>query len=191
MKSTSAISACLCLFATSALAETLVTPPYASNPPWKNITDKRNSQGHVREWIPATQTESNILDIVTEQKFFTIKNGDPAAMVARIANGAKGSCDSVRANGLKRGTENGYPVAYGQVYCQHQKGTPFDVTIFVKAMVGHQAMYVVQREFQRPTETNGVAGVVVMNKPSDVQALMAGQVAGDKYLASAVKLNPK
>jgi hypothetical protein len=191
MKSTSAIAAGLCLFATSALAETLITPPYPSSPLWKNITDKGNAQGHIREWIPANQTEANILDILTEQKFFIIKNGDPAAMVARIASGAKGNCDGLRANGPKRGTENGYPVAYGQVYCQHQKGTPFDVTIFIKAIGGHDALYVVQREFHVPTQKNGVAGVVVMSKPSDVQALMTAQVAGDKYLASAVELSPK
>ena len=191
MNTTRVVVACLCLSTMPALAETLVMPPCPSSPPWKKITDKGNAQAHLREWIPANQTEANILDILTEQKFFTIKNGDPAAMVARIANGAKGACEGLRANGPKRGNENGYPVAYGQIYCHHQKGTPFDVTIFVKAIGGHDALYVVQREFHRPTQESGVAGVVIMNKFEDVRAMMAEQVAGDKYLASAVKLNAK
>jgi hypothetical protein len=112
-------------------------------------------------------------------------------MIVSIAQGAQSACDALRVNGPKTGTENGYPVAYGQIYCSHQKGTSFDVTIFVKAIGGHDGLYVVQREFHRPPQENGVAGVVVMNKPEDAQALLAAQVAADKYLVSAVKLNPK
>lgn len=192
MKSIAAIAtACLWLFATSAFAETLVVPPYPAKPAWKNITDKGNAQGHVREWIPADQTESNILDILTEQKFYTVKNGDPAAMITNIATGAQSACDHLRVNGPKRGSESGYPIAYGQVYCSHQKGTPFDVTIFIKAIGGHDGLYVVQREFHRPAQENGVAGVVVLPKGEDPGAFLAAQVAADKYLVSQVKLNPK
>lgn len=191
MKFVSLIAICVCLFATSALAETLVVPPYPAKLAWKNITDKGNERAKIVEWIPADQSENNIRDILTEQVFYTIKNGDPAAMVASIATGAQAACDYLRANGPKRGTENGYPVAYGQIYCSHQKGTAFDVDIFIKAIGGHDALYVVQREFHRPTQENGVAGVVVLQKGEDPAAFLAAQVTADKYLVSAVKLSPK
>ncbi len=180
----------LALFAPVAMAETMVTPPYPAKPAWKLITDKGNAQAHIREWIPAGQSENNILDILTEQTFFTIKNGNPAAMIANIAQGAQSACDSLRVNGPKRATENGYPVAYAQIYCGHQKGTPFDVTIFIKAIGGREALYVVQREFHRATQ-GGPAGVVSFDRPEDAKALLADQSAADKYLASAVRLNAK
>ncbi len=189
-KAVPATVAAVSLFAQIASAETLVTPPYPSKSAWRLITDRGNAQAHIREWIPADQSESNILDILTEQKFFTVKNGDPSAMIASIAQGAQSACDSLRVNGPKRASENGYPVAYGQIYCGHQKDTPFDVTIFIKAIGGHDALYVVQREFHRPTQ-GGPAGVVSFDRPEDAKALLAEQAAADKYLASSVKLNAK
>lgn len=185
----------LCLFAAGAFAgsgEKLTVPPYPGKPAWKNITDKGNAQQHLREWIPSNQTEATIRDILTEQIFYAARGADPAAFVRNFLIGAARACDRVRVNGPTRQTQNGYAVAYAQVYCVHQRGTPFDVDIFLKAIGGKDALYVVQREFRRPMQPGAAPGVVAFPKDqmAQMKARLAAQAAADKFLASAVQLCP-
>ncbi|HEX3943701.1 MAG TPA: hypothetical protein VHW69_06415 [Rhizomicrobium sp.] len=187
-----AVALVLALVSTSAFAETLVVPPYPANPAWKNITDKANADQKLMEWIPANQSENAIDDILTEQVFFRLKNVDPSLLIGNIFKSSMQACDRIRTNGPTRQMENGYPVAYAQVYCGHQKGTTIDVDIFMKAMSGHDGMYVVQREFHRPADSGGVPGVVSFGKNGDAQmkAFMAAHSAANDYLASKVRLCP-
>jgi hypothetical protein len=183
-----AIALVLALISTSAFAETLVVPPYPANPAWKKITDKANADQKLLEWIPANQSENAINDILTEQVFFRLKNVNPALLIGNIFKNTAQACDRVRTNGPAHQTENGYPVAYAQIYCGHQKGTTIDVDIFLKAMGGHDGMYVVQREFHRPVDSGGVPGVISFAKGQDVKAFMDARAAANDYLASKVKL---
>lgn len=180
----------LSLAYTTAFAETFVVPPYPANPPWKAITNKENADQKLMEWIPANQSETVIDDILTEQVFYRLKNVDPAMFMQTIVKGTAQACDHVRVNGPTRKTESGYPVAYAQIYCGHQKGTTIDVDIFVKAIGGHDAMYVAQREFHRPAAFGGVPGVVSFAKGQDAQmkAFTAAHAAADNYLVSQVHL---
>jgi hypothetical protein len=188
-----AVALMVALVSTSAFAETLVAPPYPSNPPWKNITNKANADQKLMEWIPANQSENAINDILTEQAFYRLKNVDPALLVGNIFKQTAQACDRVRTNGPTRQTENGYPVAYAQIYCGHQKGTTIDVDIFLKAMGGHDGMYVVQREFHRPVDAGGTPGVISFAKGQDAQmkAFMGARTTANDYLVKQVKLLPK
>jgi hypothetical protein len=171
-------------------AETLMAAPYPANAPWKNITDKANGEQKLLEWIPADQNENAINDILTEQVFYKLKSADPAMFIGNIITGSTQACDRIRVNGPTRQTENGYPVAYAQIYCGHQKGTTIDVDIFIKAIGGHDAMYVVQREFHRPAASGGVPGVISFAKNQDAQmkAFTAAYAAANDYLVSKVHL---
>jgi hypothetical protein len=186
-----AIALMLAFASTSAMSETLVVPPYPANPAWKNITDKANADQKLMEWIPANQGENAIDDILTEQVFYQMKNTDPAKLINNIFQQSAQACDRVRVNGPTRQTENGYPVAYGQVYCGHQKGTAIDVDIFLKAIGGHNALYVVQREFHRPMDAGSVPGVISFAKGANVRGFMDARAAADGYLANSVKLLPR
>ena len=97
---------------------------------------------------------------------------------------ARAGSPSARVNGPKAASENGYRVAYAQAYCVNQTGAALDVDIFIKAVAGKDALYVVQREFHRPTE-KGVAGV----RSASLDQIKA-QVAADKFLVSQVQLCP-
>lgn len=185
-----AVALMLSLASTSAFAETLVVPAYPANPAWKNITNKANADQKLMEWIPANQNENAIGDILTEQVFFQLKNVDPARLVSNIFQQSAGACDRVRVNGPTRQTENGYPVAYGQVYCGHQKGTSIDVDMFIKAIGGHDGLYVVQREFHRPVDAGGVPGVISFANAAQMKAFMGARSAANDYLAKQVKLVP-
>jgi hypothetical protein len=171
-------------------AETLMVAPYPANPPWKNITDKANDEQKLLEWIPADQNENAINDILTEQVFYKLKNADPAMLIGSIFKSSAQACDRIRVNGPIRQTESGYPVAYAQIYCGHQKGTTIDVDIFIKAIGGHDAMYVVQREFHRPVAPGGVPGVIsfAKNQGAQMRAFMAARTVANDYLVSKTKL---
>jgi hypothetical protein len=187
-----AVALLLALAPTSALAEKLVVSPYPATPPWKNITDKANADQKLLEWIPANQSENAIDDILTEQVFFRLKNVDPALLIGNIFKQSAQACDRIRVNGPTRQMENGFPVAYAQVYCGHQKGAAIDVDIFLKAMGGRNAMYVMQREFHRPVDPGGVPGVMSFAKGQDarMKAFMGARNVANDYLVTKVKLVP-
>jgi hypothetical protein len=172
--------------------EKLVVPPYPAQAAWKKITDKGDAQQHLREWIPYDQSEADTHDILTEQVFYAAKESAPALLVDSILNSATQACQRVRVNGPTRQTENGYRVAYAQIYCAHQKGTSLDVDILLKAISGSDAMYVVQREFRRPMEADGMPGVMAFSQermPEMKARMMSAEIA-NKYLADAVQLCP-
>jgi hypothetical protein len=170
--------------------EHLVVPPYPAAKPWKNITDKANDRQTLKEWIPADQSAIDIRDILNAQSFPELKGRDPAAFVKDILQRVGGVCGYARVNGPKAGTENGYAVAYGQAYCTNEKGASQDVDIFIKAISGKDAMYVVQREFHRPTGPNSSPGIATFTKDQtgEMKARMEAQSAADKFLLSQVKL---
>ena len=178
--------------ALAASGEKLVVPAYPAQVAWKKITDKGDAQQHLREWIPSDQSEADIHDILTEQVFYAAKGSAPALLVDSVLNSATQACQRVRVNGPTRQTENGYRVAYAQIYCAHQKGTPLDVDILLKAISGRDAMYVVQREFRRPMEAGGMPGVMAFSQERmpDMKARMAAIDIADKFLATAVQLCP-
>jgi len=172
--------------------EAFKVPPYPSEPRWKEITNKKDDRMELVEWIPADQTENAILDILTKQVFYNKKNEDPSAFVSRILSGVGKSCERARVNGPKSQTENGYPVAYAQVYCVNQKGAAKDVDIFIKAIRGESALYVVQREFRRPAKPGATAGITVFSTDQleQMKARITAQNVANKFLVEDVQLCP-
>jgi hypothetical protein len=183
------IAALLLTCSIAQAAETLVVPPYPASAPWKKITDAHNAQQMMIEWIPADQNENAIGDILTEQAFYGSPLA-PDAFVARFLSGVGGACRDARVNGPKMGTENGFPVAYAQAYCAGQKGANKDVDIFLKAIRGHDALYVVQREFRRPATPGAVAGVAPFANKEQAQQRLAAQAAANHFLVAQVRLTP-
>jgi hypothetical protein len=170
-------------------AETLIVPPYPAAAPWKKITDKHDTPGLVWiEWIPADQTEADIHDILTEQIFAVQKGRDPSDFVHTLFGQLKGACRAVSVNGPTPQTESGFAVAYGQVYCVGAGDK--DADIFIKAIAGHDALYVVQREFRRPAEPGAIPGMRKFPKGAKDDALAAlhAQEEADQFLLKQVKL---
>jgi hypothetical protein len=131
--------------------EKFIVPPYPGETPWKpHIVARPPGEMVWVEWWPENQPENDVKDILTEQIIFAAKNVKPIAFVTSMFARINQRCTGVSVNGPKEQTENGYPVAYGQVYCVGQKGAGQDVDIFVKVIGGNDALYVVQREFRRP-----------------------------------------
>lgn len=191
-----ALVAALVALCSSAWAETqaemLIVPPYPAATPWKNITDKSDSHMLMREWIPANQSVDDIADILTEQDFYDANRQTPAEFIKGLFIRIRNMCADLRVNGPVEHTENGYPIAYAQIYCAKQKDTTKDVDIFLKAIAGKKAFYVVQYEMRRPADPGGVAGVIQFGKDEleKAQAHLARQKAANEYLSSQVQLCP-
>lgn len=181
--------------------EVLIVPPYPSEPRWKEITNKKNNRMELVEWIPADQRDnarglfvrqSGIRDILTKQIFYSSKDEDPSAFVSKILADVGKACQRARVNGPKAQKENSYPVAYAQAYCLNQKGTAMDVDIFIKAMRGKDALYVVQREFRRPAQRGGTPGVTTFSQDQfeEMKARLVAQQIADRFLVEDVQLCP-
>jgi hypothetical protein len=169
--------------------ETLLVPPYPAATPWKSVTDRTNPMWRMRQWIPADQSEDDVRDVLTEQQFFR-RTMTPAEFVQGMFAQYAGQCTNLRVNGPVEHVENGFAVAYAQIYCSRQKGTDKDGDIFLKAIAGTKALYVVQYEIRRPADKNGVGGVVQFSgdQLEAMKALMARQAGANKFLSEQVKL---
>jgi hypothetical protein len=172
-----------------ASAETLLVPSYPATPPWKIITNKSNALMLMREWIPADQTEDDIKDILTEQHFFKSRM-TPAEFINGMFQRVGSQCTGLRVNGPVEHVENGFAIAYAQIYCSGQKGTGKDVDIFLKALAGSEAFYVVQYEIRRPVDKNRTPGVIMFSgdQVEAMKAMLARQAGANKYLSEQVKL---
>lgn len=171
--------------------ETLVLQPLPHGTPWKSIMDKSDALMVMREWIPADQNEADIKDIITEQHFAKFPQ-TPAAFVKTMIQRVYTACTSLRANGPIEQSENGYAVAYAQLYCAGQKGANKDVDIYLKAIAGKSTFYVVQYEVRRAMSKSGVGGVVEFSgdQLEQAKAHMARQGAANTWLSHTVQLCP-
>jgi hypothetical protein len=179
------------VLASAAQAETLVVPPYPAAAPWKKITDHVDARGTWIEWIPADQSEDAIKDILTEQIFPAQKGTDPSGFTRDWLKRIIAGCRDSSVNGPKAATENGFAAAYAQAYCVDAKG--IDADIFLKAISGKDALYVVQREFRRPTGPGEIAGQRRFPKDQEAaaKAALAAQNEANDYLVSRIKLCAK
>ena len=165
--------------------ERLVLAPYPGPPAWKTITDKSAGDQFYREQIPGNQTADNFTDILTWQNFPQERGVDPSVYLRNVFQAAAGDCDGLRVNGPTAAMEGGYRVAYGQVFCGQQKGKPYGVNIFFKAISGDQALYSVERDVHVPP---GVGGVQSFANVQQAQAAMKDQAAANTYLVKSVYL---
>ena len=180
------LSALIALIALPALAtERLVMAPYPGPPAWSQVTNQANAQQWLHEQIPLDQRIDGYRDILTSQGFIGLHR-DPSDYLRSLFSLAAGACEAVRTNGPKAQTEGGYPVAYAQLYCSRQKGQPFGVVIFYKAIQGAEGLYVVDRDFRvPPSRTTGVMEFPP-GQEAQAAALMRAQASADRYLVGSV-----
>jgi hypothetical protein len=173
--------------AATAAPEHLVTAPYPGGP-WKVTVDQAANGGFYHEQIPVGQTLDTIKDILTSQSIPAARGKSPSDVLRSIFSGVVPACDDVKVNGPVQATEGGFPVAYGQVYCSHQKGKPYGVNIFYKIIGGAEAIYAIDRDFNVPP--SAVAGVEDFPKGQEAQAmaLMRAQSVANSYLVKSVYL---
>ena len=165
--------------------ETLVVPPYPADVAWKQIMDQRAAGAmHMREWIPADQTENDIRDILVQQNAYALKSLTPSIFVISQFRTLISACEGLKVNGPTERIEGDYTVAYSQMYCTNQKGAAKDVDIFVKAIGGKDALYVVQREFRRPATPGAKPGVRSFSgdQADAAKAAMEAQASASSYL---------
>ncbi len=178
--------------ATPKSTEVLVVAPYPGGAPWKEITHQANANGEIVEWIPSDQGIADIKDILTRQVFLGLKKQDPATFLREVLQRMGGACERARTNGPKEATEHGYAVAYAQAYCSNQKGAAKDADIFLKAIRGNDALYVVQREFRRPAQPGATPGIATFSKDQmgEASARLNAQSVANRFLVESVQLCP-
>lgn len=166
--------------------ERLVLEPYPGGTPWQEATNRGSGDQWLREQIPADQEIDSYKDILTAQSFPQQKNADPSSFLKGMFSRVAGACDGVRVNGPKAQEENGYRIAYAQIYCGRQKGTQFGVNMFFKVVKGTDSLYVIQREFRvPPTEVGGVT-TFDEDRMEEMKALIKAQSVANSYLLGSV-----
>jgi hypothetical protein len=87
--------------------------------------------------------------------------------------------------GRKRRWKAATAVAYGQVFCGQQKGKPYGVNIFFKAISGDQALYSAERDVHVPPGDGGAQSFASVQQ---ARAAMKDQATADSYLVKSVYL---
>jgi hypothetical protein len=125
--------------------DVLKVPPYPASPRWRM---ERNESGPIF-YRPADQTGADLRDLVM-QAFYEGEgakdvDGYMTALVAKIQT----ECESAHSSGPRVTVENGFPVAYAEVYCVNDAKQDADIDTFMKAIRGRDAMVLFAREFRR------------------------------------------
>jgi hypothetical protein len=173
----------------SRTTEELHVPPYPSETPWKELSNRRNDRIHMIEWIPSDQYAPNVEDVLTAQTFYA-QRATPSHFLRGVMVLTVKACERVKVNGPKEQTEDSYPVAYAQIYCGRQKGTDKDVVMFLKAIGGKDALYVVQREFRRPARAGSEPGMKTFSTRADATAWAEALKTANDHLKSVYLCPP-
>ena len=162
-------------------AERLVLEPYPG-PPWHDVVNQTNGKVFVREQIPQGQSPDSPSDVLTAQSVPGYR-GVPAAFVSNAMTDLSRNCESFETVGPTPGEEQGRQVAYGRLYCGKQKGQPNGAHIFFKAILGSEALYVIDRDFRIPASEHPSAPAL----PEDqAVSFLQAEGAARKYLTDKV-----
>ena len=129
-------------------AERLVTEPYPGGT-WHEVANQSNGGAFIRVQMPEGQTPESAQDVLTAQAIPGYR-GQPADFITRAFTQLGQNCDAVETVGPTTVEEQGRQVAYGRLYCGRQKGHPYGAHVFFKAILGSEALYVVDRDFRTP-----------------------------------------
>ncbi len=173
--------ALLALGSAANAAERLVLGPYPGMT-WHDVVNQTNGVHFFREQMPDGQTQANFQDLMTSQAVTNFR-GAPAQFLAATMTQLGQSCDNVETVGPTIAVEDGHTVAYGRLYCGHQKGQPNGAHIFFKVIRGNDALYVVDRDFKIPPSEHPSAPTL-----PEAQAIpfLQAEGAARKYLTEQV-----
>jgi len=92
----------------------------------------------------------------------------------------------MRVNGPKEAVEDGYAVAYMQIYCGEWQRSGHGLNIFAKAIRGDEAAYLIRREVGAPKSS--VGGVVSFSEKEmeQLKAMMEAQGEANAHLVEGV-----
>jgi hypothetical protein len=179
-----AIVAALSLLATGSVAaaeERLVLQPYPSGT-WYDVVNQSGPGGFIHEQLPQGQTTENAQDVLTAQSRRGFR-GSPAAFITLAFSDLAQNCDTVETVGPTVGEEAGRQVAYGRFYCGKQKGQPYGAHIFFKAILGSEALYIIDRDFRIPASEHPSAPAL----PEDqAVSFLQTEAQARKYLTDQV-----
>ncbi len=162
-------------------AERLVLGPYPGLV-WHDVVNQTNGVHFFREQMPQGQSPESFQDLLTAQSVTTFR-GPPAQFLSMTMTQLSQNCDGVETVGPTIGEEDGRTVAYGRLYCGHQKGQPNGAHIFFKVIRGNDALYVVDRDFKIPPSDHPSAPAL-----PEAQAIpfLQAEGAARKYLTEQV-----
>jgi hypothetical protein len=167
--------------------ERLVLKPYPATPPWREITNQGEGGGAwIWEFAPAAQSGPDYPDIVTAQSFPAARTQDPSVFLRSLFARTASACEQIRVNGPVARSEGGFAVAYGQIYCNHQKGQGFGVILAFKVVKGDAALYAINRDLRTPV--TAVPGVFAFPKDQarEAAAMAQAEALANRYLSQDV-----
>ena len=174
--------------ASAQTTEKLVVPSYPASIPWTQVTDERQGVRALQEWIPAEETLDDYRDILAVQTYPMTDGLTPEGYLKGMFRQIGGACTGLRVNGPVSRSEGGYPVAYAQVYCGHQKGQAFGVNMLLKVIQGREALYAINRDLRvPPSSVGGVQSFDAKDKDALLD-LMKRQGEADRFLSDGVYL---
>lgn len=171
--------------------ESLVVKPYPAVTPWKALPVKQNEKQKTEQWVPADQSETAFRDLLAAYTDLKPLDKTPAAVMRTEIFFARIHCRAASVNGPKEGIENGYPVAYAQVYCVGNRDTNEDIDSFIKVIIGKSLNYTIIREFHRPAVPGAKPGLSEFpaGKEAEAKTKLEAEIA-DKFLVDQVQLCP-
>lgn len=175
------VAAVLALAPAALAEERLVLEPYPGGT-WVDVVNQRSGAAFIHEQIPQGQSPDTATDVLTAQSVPGF-HGQPSEFIASAFTQFGQNCESVATIGPTSTEEQGRLVAYGRLYCGREKGQTYGAHIFFKAILGSDALYVVDRDFRTPSSDKADETTL----PEDQAiAFLKAEAEATKYLTNQV-----
>lgn len=111
--------------------------------------DAAGNGQEIHELVPADETVEDWSRMVTVQIFHGASDANIAGFAAEMKSGWEGACPGGVGTPLEEGDTNGYPYVLWRFVCPLNPGTGKPELMWLKAVAGKDAAYVVQYAFRR------------------------------------------
>ncbi len=113
----------------------------------QDYTDQ-NKTNLILEWVPDGQSVENWEEMLTVQLFFGPPVQKPGNFAHAFIQSIEGACEGGEGQVVKEGLEQGYKFAFFLAICPENPATGKPEFIWLKAIAGRDALYVVQKAWK-------------------------------------------
>jgi hypothetical protein len=117
---------------------------------WKMVDQQAQGAGIRQTWIPSSQSANNWSDVMLVAKMPGKQLEGALTLYKFTLESTKKRCEYVSAGDLQSASADGYQTSFWGIGCHKEKNSDQGSVLFFRAIMGIEALYLIQREFITP-----------------------------------------
>jgi len=139
---------------------------------WQSVHQIERGGLMVRHFVPPGQGGDTWTDMITVQVLRTAQPPSLEDLYGRALGSYRADCADAQGGGLQEGETNGYATGFWVLGCPENARTGRGETAFFKAMLGEQAVYMLQRVWRTDPFAAGTAAEIAPDSRQQALAIL-------------------